>query len=727
MKFAQLKIALLSIVILGIVAWLVIKPSPKVDFSADVKPILNKKCITCHGGVKKQAGFSVLFREEALAIAKSGKRAIVPGNANGSEMIRRISSNDPEERMPYKHEPLSKSEIKILKNWINQGAKWGEHWAYVPVRETAVPKSTSFFGLFPAKKSSWIKNPIDDFIYKQIKEHKLSPSGEADRATLLRRVSMDVTGIPADEKWAAAFLSGTWQYEQLVDSLIASPHFGERWTSVWMDLARYADTKGYERDDQRSIWRYRDWLIKAFNQDKSYDQFLIEQMAGDLLPDATDEQIIATAFHRNTMTNDEGGTENEEFRTAAVVDRVNTTWEALMGTTFSCVQCHSHPYDPFRHEEYYKFMAFFNNTRDEDTHADYPLLRELSPADNIKMAEVVSWIKNKEGAQASIRAKQFIKTWQPAYNSLITDKFINCELNDTKWLAMRPNSSARLQNVNLEGKSSLIYRFGSGFAGGKLLVRLDHADGPVLLTQSPGITKGWEIKNADFTEVHGVHDVYFTYTNSSIKDPKTNGITFDWFYFTKPVPGNGQGGYDSIAKEYWNLINAKEISTTPVMMDNPDDMFRKTNVFERGNWLVKGDEVKADIPRSLGSLPANSPRNRLGLTQWLTDKNNPLTARTMVNRLWEQLFGAGLVETLEDMGTQGAEPTHKELLDYLSYQFMHEYNWSIKKLVKEMVLSATYRQDSKVSKDGLEKDPFNKYYARGARVRLSAEQIRDQA
>ena len=347
----------------------------KVDFNTEVKPLLNKKCITCHGGVKRQSGFSLLFRNDALAINKSGKVAIIPGDADNSEMIKRLYLKDPEERMPYKHPPLSNDEIALLKKWINQGAAWGNHWAYTPVQETPLPNiEQGPFGLFG--KPAWIKNNVDAFIYEKLKEEKLTPSAMADKATLLRRVSLDLIGMPAPHAIAQQFLESTSSnaYEKLVDTLLTLPTYGEKWTSMWLDMARYADTKGFEKDDGRNIWRYRDWLIDAFNTDKPYNIFLTEQLAGDLLPNPTDAQYIATAFHRNTLTNDEGGSDNEEFRTAAVIDRVNTTWVSLMGTSFACVQCHSHPYDPFRHEEYYKFLAFFNNSRDEDTWAEYPVL-----------------------------------------------------------------------------------------------------------------------------------------------------------------------------------------------------------------------------------------------------------------------------------------------------------------------------------------------------------------
>jgi len=701
----------------------------KVDYSSQVKPILNKKCITCHGGVRRKGGFSVLFRSEALAKTESGKMAIIPGDPEHSELIRRITNKDPEERMPYKHEALSKEEINILRRWIKEGAQWGDHWAYVPVKPVSPPVPRgSLFGILPAKKLDWAKNDIDYFIYDKLEKEKLQPSDVASKAVLLRRVSMDLTGVPPPANWAASFLQSKKEnaYEELVDSLLASPQYGERWAAMWMDLARYADTKGYERDDSRSIWRYRDWLIHAFNRDEPYDQFISEQIAGDLMPHPTDAQYIATAFHRNTMTNDEGGTENEEFRTAAVLDRVNTTWEALMGTTFACVQCHSHPYDPFTHDEYYQFMAFFNNSRDEDSYADYPLLRQFKHEDSLRMKNIAEWVAIHDSPHRAAEMQTFLKTWQPTINSLNADQFINSELADTKWLIFRNHAVARLKKVDLDQRDFLIYRYAGFLKGGIWTIHLDRPDGKVLKTISVLPTKDWKIASTDITPVSGVHDLYFTYTNPKLKKPDDSGMQFDWFYFTRSFPGKGKPGYDSAEKYFCELLDA-DLPTTPVMMDNPADMHRTSNVFERGNWLVKGKEVNPGVPHALNPLPPGAPANRLGLAMWLTSKENPLTARTIVNRLWEQLFGTGLVETLEDFGTQGIAPTHKELLDYLSWKLMNEYQWSLKKLLREMVLSATYREDSRVRPGLLEKDPYNKLYARGSRVRLSAEQVRDQA
>ena len=688
---------------------------PRVHYITQVKPIINKNCISCHGGVKSKAGFSLLFRSEALANTESGKPAIIPGFPEKSEMIRRITHDDPDERMPYKHSPLSKEEISILKRWIREGAEWGEHWAYVPLKPVQIPE-------VEANASFPLRNDIDKFILHELSAKNLSPSKGADKPTLLRRVSFDLTGLPPDPVIAKNFLSDTSSiaYEKLVDALLASPAYGERWTALWLDLARYADTKGYERDDSRTIWRYRDYLIKSFNDDKPYDKFLTEQLAGDLLRDPKDEQLIATAFHRNTMTNDEGGTDNEEFRTAAVIDRVNTTWETLMGTTFACVQCHSHPYDPFKHEEYYKFLAYFNNSRDEDTFDEYPVLRHFNKDDSNRLQLLDRLVTEHNSPVKAKEITTFIKTWQPSVNSLQADELIGSELADTKWLLLRNHASARLQKINLEQKNSLIFRFMSWTGSGIWNIHLDNPNGPVLARMMVPKTKGWEIREIKLKPASGVHDLYFTYYNPALKGPDASGVMFDWFYFNESIKAP-----DSVKKLFWELVTART-EGTPVMLENPSDFTRTTHVFERGNWLLKGNEVKAGVPDLLPSLPKNAPNNRLGLVMWMTNQEHPLTSRTMVNRLWEQLFGTGIVETLEDFGTQGLPPTHKDLLDHLSIQYMTEFKWSTKRMLKEMVMSSTYRQDSRVTEKMLNEDPYNRYYARGPRVRLTAEQLRDQ-
>jgi hypothetical protein len=310
--FSRKMLLVLGLLLLATLVFIFSTRKPEIDFNTQVKPIFNKKCITCHGGVKRKSGFSLLFRADALAANESGKPAIVPGKPEESELIRRITLNDPEERMPYKHAPLDKGEINILRNWIKQGAQWGDHWAYLPVKQVSIPEI----------KSEWIKNDIDNFILEKIEENELKPSEEAEKAVLLRRVSLDLTGVLPSATLAKQYLNDTSDkaYVNLVDSLLASPHYGERLAALWLDLARYADTKGYESDYGRNIWKYRDWVIKAFNEDMPYDKFLTEQIAGDLLPNPTEAQYIATAFHRNAMSNDEGGTDNEEFRVASIID-----------------------------------------------------------------------------------------------------------------------------------------------------------------------------------------------------------------------------------------------------------------------------------------------------------------------------------------------------------------------------------------------------------------------
>lgn len=721
-------LAVLLLLGMALVCWQVFKPEHRVDFNTQVKPIINAKCITCHGGVRAKGGFSLLFREDAFAKTESGKPAIIAGDPDHSEMIRRITSHDPEARMPYQHEPLSKEEIDILREWVKEGAPWGEHWAYKPVEAPVVPEVSD----------PWVRGPIDAYVLRKLEKEGLRPAAEASSPELLRRVSLDLIGMYPSDAVAKAFLTsndsekkggdGGRAYETLVDSLLASPHFGEKWAAMWLDLARYADTKGYERDDSRNIWRYRDWLIRAFNQDMPYNRFLTLQLAGDLLPNPTDDDYIATAFHRNTMTNDEGGTDNEEFRTAAVLDRVNTTWEALLGTTFACTQCHSHPYDPFRHEDYYRFMAYFNDTRDEDSQADYPLLRSYSDSDRVKLNDVVEWVRREGGADQAAATRKLLRTWQPAINSLTSDRYVNGELDDTKWLALRNHGSARLRAVDLKGDDRLIFRWMTLKAGGSWEIHLDTVTGPVIATIHVDTTgaAGWRIEETPIKSMQGVHDLYITYLNSNLHKPDENGIEYDWFCFTRQFPGVGRPGYEGEKTAYWRLLTEK-VPTTPVMMDNPPDMHRVSNVFERGNWLVKGAVVTPGVPAALaGCMPAGAPANRLGLAMWMTNKQNPLVSRTMVNRVWEQLMGTGIVESVEDLGTQGSPPTHQALLDYLAWQYMNADQWSLKRLLKEIVMSATYREDSRVSEASLKADPFDRLYSRGERVRLSAEELRDQ-
>ncbi|WPP48455.1 DUF1553 domain-containing protein [Catalinimonas niigatensis] len=697
----------------------------KIDFNAEIRPILNKKCITCHGGVKRSGEFSLLFRSDALGINESGKRAIVPGSVEESEMIRRITHHDPEERMPPEGDALPQEEIELLTRWIEQGAYWEDHWAYIKP-EPVEP---------PALQSDWIQNEIDKFVLQRLQEEELQPSSRADKATLLRRVSLDLSGLPPTPTELEAFLadSSAQAYEKVVDRLLASPRYGERWTAMWMDLARYADSKGYEKDGHRNIWKYRDWVIRSFNEDKPFDQFTIEQLAGDLLPNPTDEQLIATAFHRNTMNNDEGGTDDEEFRVASVIDRVNTTWDVWQATTIACVQCHSHPYDPIRHEEYYQFYAFLNNTADADVPSESPTLKQFkNEEDGQKLEEVKNWvIKHTASADEKLKRGQdivkLVKFTEPKIHPHYFDQIEKGTLQDGKFLQVDHGGHARIRNFSLDGKDQILISYLAEKTSGRVEFRQDSPEGELLAE--------WKIEKAEggwgnFRRIAlplkpgtGRHDIYMVF-----KDPGRKGplCTIEWTLFHQSLPGEEQAQYPKVQRTFLSLLNTREVEETPVMIERPEDFRRKTHVFVRGNWLVDGEEVAPDVPKAWPALPEGAPKNRLSMAQWMVSTENPLTARVTVNRLWAQLFGTGIVETVEDFGTQGAKPSHPELLDWLAIQFMHEHQWSIKKLLKQMVMSATYQQSSKVSREQQERDPANQWLARGPRVRLNAEQIRDQ-
>lgn len=699
----------------------------KIDFSAQVKPILNKRCISCHGGVKQNGGFSVLFREEALDTLESGKLAVIPGDPDHSEMIRRINEKDPEARMPYKEEPLSKDEIRILTKWVEEGAEWGEHWAYNPLQPVIVPKSNRVLSGFGGPSEEWAKNDIDYFILRKLEEKGLKPSGEADRATLIRRVYLDLIGLPPTLEQAVEFINDKSEdaYEKVVDQLLASPRYGEKWASWWLDLARYADTKGYEADRSRTIWQYRDYVIRSFNEDKPFDQFTIEQLAGDLLPNPSDVQLIATGFHRNTMNNEEGGTDDEEFRVAAVIDRTNTTWEVWQGTTMGCVQCHSHPYDPIRHEEYYKSLAYFNNTRDEDVADEHPVLRLYEGGDQKKLEAITAWVLRQAGEDKAFEVKRFLKTLEPKYHAHDFDQFENGALSGYKWLHIRPGGSARIKGIDLENKTQLYINYLMHETGGSFEIRKDHPGGEVIARVNLKKSKEFRIIDIPLKPSAGTHDLYFIFQNPRLE--KDRGVcAIEWFSFQEDLPGNKSNQLAAVRKSFIELLQA-DVEKTPVLIENTSIQERETRIFERGNWLVKGDVVTPDVPRAFNTASLQVPPDRLGFARWLMSKENPLTARTLVNRFWEQIFGYGIVETLEDFGSQGIPPTHPQLLDWLALRWMNDHQWSMKKILKDIVMSATYRQESRVTEDALEKDQRNEWLSRGVRVRLSAEQIRDQA
>lgn len=707
----------------------------KISFNDQIRPILNENCLVCHGGVRQLGGFSLLFPETAFAETESGKVAIVPGNHNKSELYKRLIHHDPEERMPQEVAPLLPEEIALITQWIDEGANWEDHWAYLSPKPVEIPDLTS----------DWVKNPVDQFILKELTKYQLEPAQEADLAILARRASFDLTGLPPEPALLEQIMSlpAESAYEVLLDSLLASPHYGERWTSMWLDLARYADSHGYEADYHRDIWRFRDWVIKAFNDDMPFDQFTIEQLAGDLLPDPTHDQLIATAFNRNTMNNTEGGTIDEEFRIASVMDRLNTTFEVWQSTSIGCVQCHSHPYDPFKHEEYYQLMAFFNNTQDADLNSMVPTLPTWQEQDEQDIREIVGYIKQLDNAPKIDEGGQlFEQVNQSLFPKLLpqaADDFENALVFNNGGVSnfiynysegLNKRYFLQFNNIPLDGLTAIRYSFATKGNDAMIKVYADSLDGALInevsfpMTSKQGHREKQEYQEDDFPAhtLAGNHQVVFELINTTGKAP-------DGLVTINNIKLIYEDEIDPKLEEYQNKLQelTKKADHTPIMKAKIPGFSRTTRVFDRGGWLTQGDTVVPLLPQTLEPQQGRIGDDRMAFAQWLVSKENPLTARVLVNRIWEQIFGTGLVLTVEDFGTQAESATHPELLDYLALQLMNEHQWSIKSFLKEIMLSASYRQSSQVNKRKLELDPYNRLLSRGARFRLSAEQIRDQA
>jgi hypothetical protein len=764
-----------------------------IDFNHDIRPILNQNCVACHGGVKMAGNISFVFREEATRAGESGRVTIKPGDPGGSELMARLTTRDPEKRMPpIDHgPPLPPGQIELFRRWIQEGARWAEHWAFVPPQPGSPPRMA-------APHEDALRSPIDRFIVARLEQEGLTPAPEEDRATLLRRVALDLTGLPPTWQEVAAFLgdSAPGAYERQVDRLLASPHFGERWASLWLDLARYADTKGYEADRERTIWKYRDWLIDAFNRNLPYDRFVVEQLAGDLLPEAMLEQRIATAFHRNTQTNDEGGTSDEEFRIAAILDRTSTTWLALNGVTFNCVQCHAHPYDPIRHEEFYRFFAFFNNTVDSDYNNEHPTLKVPDDPARHDEADALQRELRRLWRQASDPGRQLAGdsgVWQPLPIRTATaepavefrieegELFAEGTIARTAYYDVRVEPPpARLTAVRLEVPPLDPEMARHTPEHGFIVTRVEAwAVGPDGAERRIGIRRFFSDTENQFTRADPPADPAaaakkeerpiepgFYFAASPVQHhARWLGVVFDeppaipaggvlklrlrhgTVISSKPAPVRrlrvsvstdarwtalaadaAMAGADQRARELAKRLDAIPGGRMPVMEELPPPERRETRTFARGNFLEKeGPPLEPDVPGLFPPLPAGAPRNRLTLAEWFVSPGQPLTARVAINRFWEQLFGTGLVETLEDFGSVGEPPSHPELLDWLALRFERDLRWDIKALLRELVLSATYRQSARVTPALLEKDPRNRLLARGPRTRLTAEMLRDQA
>lgn len=762
--------------------------SAAVDFTRDVQPILNKNCIACHGGVKEAGEVSFIFRDQVLGKGESGKTVVVPGKIEESEMIARIITNDPDELMPQPdHGPrLSEADVETLRKWISEGAVWGEHWSFAsPLRHDALA----------VKDSAWPANNIDNFILAKLESKNLKPSAPAKPAEWLRRASLDLIGLPPtiaelDAFEAAAAKDFPTAIAAETERLLASPMFGERWASVWMDLARYADSEGLGMDATRNVWKYRDWLIKAFNDDLPYDQFITDQLAGDLIPKSTLDQKLATTFHRLTQSNAEGGTDDEEFRLQAAMDRNVTTWEVFQGLSMGCVQCHSHPYDPIKHEEYYTSLSFFNNAADADDVINSPVLP--IPLDQAQYPQANALIEKIRQLEQSIHGKWLAldksSTWLPV-NKLTAssptaelsvvekDGFAEFHATDnaksgsvytlvaTPPEAIRSISSIRLTYLPKDEKKALTdAEWGASL--NHITVDKISADG-----------KAEPLKLIDVIpdEAHPIHD--------PLESLKKGGDGWGTHYkFFRPrhatfvldqsatiAPGDTlrlalvNGGsylasFPMVAKRgrialssdpaWINLQTDPAIASArrelressaelakiphveiPVITELPPGHSRVTTFFNRGNWLDKGHVIESsDTPHVFPRLKAESGKpTRLDLAKWIASPGNPLTARVAVNRFWLELFGVGIVPTPEDFGSAGEKPTHPELLDTLAVEFATDMKWSMKTLLRKYITSSAYRQANIVTPELRELDADNRLVARGPRQRLTGEMARDAA
>jgi hypothetical protein len=641
-----------------------------VDYLRDVKPIFVKHCVSCHGPTKQRADLRLDTAAHLMQGGNSGA-AIVAGKSDKSRLIQAVTGAKDVKAMPPDDRPrLSAAEIVVLKAWIDQGAKApakeeavaggpaNSHWSFRPPVRAALPR---------VKQETWVKNPIDRFILARLEKEKLAPAPEADRATLIRRLALDLTGLPPTPAEVDAFLSDTsgTAYEKLVDRLLDSPHYGERWARHWLDLARYADSNGFNIDAPRTIWPYRDWVIGALNRDLPFDRFVIEQIAGDLLPGATLDQKIATGFHRNTLLNQEGGIDLEQFRVESVVDRVNTTGSVFLGLTVGCCQCHDHKYDPITQKEYYQLFAFFNNC--DEPNLALPTPEQTKQMEKIR-ARAAELKKLLQGLDNATPARQ--KAWEQSLTQPTRAK-LPAELKDIVDTPEYQRNAAQKQ---------------------ALAAYFRHLD------QLPQAALG-------------------------IGDPLLGGMAG-----LVTLAGHGQlASYRITIEKKLAELKKQEPPITKTMVMQERATPRETHIQLGGDFLRKGKRVYPGVPAVLHTLAEEKKSfNRLDLANWLVDPRNPLTARVVVNRFWQHYFGLGLVETENDFGTQGTPPSHPELLDWLAGEFVGR-GWSMKALHRLIVTSAAYRQSSKARPELANLDPRNRLLARQNRLRLEAEAVRDVA
>lgn len=829
------------------------------DFNREIRPILSNKCFVCHGPdeATREAGLRLDSKEQVFGETESGLIPVTPGHLESSELIQRIQS-DGEDRMPPvdAEKQLTAAEIQLLEKWIRDGAVWEEHWAFQPPRRPALPESVN---------SDWVQNPIDLFVLQKLRKKGWQPQPKADRETLLRRLSFDLTGLPPSDERIDEFLADDSEQalQKQIDQLLDSPHYGEHRAAYWLDAARFADTNGYQNDFKRSMWPWRDWVIRAFNDNKPFDEFVVEQIAGDLLPDPTLQQIVATGFNRNHRTNTEGGSINEEWLVENVVDRVETTSTVFLGLTMGCARCHDHKYDPISQREFYQFFAYFHNIAEKGVYNETrgnvaPLVKVPQESDRLRLMELDQQLQQLQSQrdqllegtteqQKQVESQLAEMVILPAgkgrhalgvANPDQTDRPDSVAAQVTQ--AVESKRATRLESElgpalqipkgpdhHLELPDGFEFDGSKGFCGsvwvkpeqyGAILSRMDGDDayrGFDLLMMPDGrlnvhlihhwpdngikITTHRKLPRNLWTHIMFSYDgsgkasgiqVYFNNSKCDyqIDADHLNGTTLTkhplWIGAraqTPPFAGQLHGlnlydfhvrpeasdfgfreGYSRLVKNadmprtdaqkkqlaylfrtntltgYWELDEQLEalkkqkteveraIPTVMVMKELPQP--RKTFVLNRGQYdqPVKDQEVFAGIPAFLPQPDQDWPKNRLGLARWLVDQQNPLTARVMVNRIWQQMFGSGLVSSPENFGVQSAPPLQQELLDWLACEFM-DSGWDVKQLCRLIAQSATYQQSSWASAESYQQDPDNQWLARGARHRLTAEQIRDNA
>ncbi|HEY1172093.1 MAG TPA: PSD1 and planctomycete cytochrome C domain-containing protein [Verrucomicrobiae bacterium] len=796
-----------------------------VDFARDVQPILAAKCYECHGADMRKGGLRLDLKRDALMGGDDGA-IIVPGKSAESLIFKKVSATDSAKRMPPKGEPLTAQQIATLQKWIDAGAVWpdeagavtakaqSQHWAFQAVKRVEPPK---------VKQAKWVANPIDAFVLARLEQEKIKPSPEADRYTLVRRLSLDLLGLPPTVEEVETFVNDKSPdaYRKLVERTLASPHFGERWGRHWLDMARYADSDGYEKDRARPFaYVYRDWVIRAINEDMPFDRFSIEQLAGDLLTKPTHEQIVATGFHRQTLTNTEGGVDQEEFRTKAVVDRVSTTSTVWLGLTMACAECHTHKYDPITQREFYQFYAFFNNASEKNVPS--PQVEEQAKYNEDKAkwdiedrklkAQLAEYVKKdlpaKQGAWEKTAQVKFtpwaqLKPAKVASENGATLKaqkdyvvVSDGKLPDTDTYTVEVTPEAkRITGFRLEAIDDPKAKKGPGrakdgnFVLTKFSVKAVSPDGeerevklgnpqatfsqskfPVANALAGDAGSGWAV-SPKFNESHAA--VFETAEDLVLPEGAKLVFTLEHKYKTTYLLGQFRlaatdaarplkadmtpAGVASalaksadlrtkqesvaLAKYYQEQVDvearkiqafidahakkapAAPATTAAVMVEEAEG--RKTQVHVRGNFMDKGAEVQPGVPSVLPVFKARSEKaDRLDLANWLFDPANPLTGRVTVNHIWKNLFGRGLVNTVDDFGTRGDKPSHPELLDWLASEFPR-LKWSRKEMIKLIVMSNTYRQESVVRPELMTRDPLNTLLARQNRLRLEAESVRD--